>query len=221
MKDSSQPDETAIAESIVSLLGKLPVERIQPVLARVHRRLGDTQGAPVGDPSIRQLHGWGRLSTRSCMALGDYGSQNFDLGRHQHVHLSHVASMTPRELAKVANLGALCCHEIIGILADYGWRLRDAHDLPAILTRDAGNVRRRLAEEQAKREASDERNHALLREKADESLSWEALADRHGLSAAPLRARLAAFERNMQFREANPLPPTIRESARADAGSGV
>ncbi|RSU61400.1 hypothetical protein DAH51_02030 [Sphingobium yanoikuyae] len=221
MENRNPPEESAIIDSIVSLLGKLPVERIQPALARIHRQLGDTQGAPVADPSIHQLHCWGRISTRSCMALDYYGIQNFDLGHHQHVHLSHVASMTPRELAKVANLGALCCHEIIGILADYGWRLRDAHDLPAIMTRNTGNVRQWLAEEQAKRQASDDRNHALLREKADEGLTWEALADRHGLSAAPLRARLAAFERNMQYREANPLPATIGESARADARNGA
>lgn len=169
--------------------------------------------APVADPSIHQLHCWGRLSTRSCIALDYYGLENFEIGHHQHVHLSHLASMTPGELAKVANLGPFCCHEIIGILADYGWRLRDAHDLPATMMRNSRNVRQRLAKQQARRDASQNRDHALLREKADEGLTWEALADRHGLSAASLRARLANFERNMQYREANPLPATIAESA--------
>lgn len=221
MEEKDQLDEAAIVDSVVSILSRMPAERLQPVLTQVHRQLRDNQGAPVADPSIRQLHHWGRLSTRSCMALEQYGAPLFDLGHDKVVRLSHVATLTLRALAKIPNLGALCCHEIVATLADYGWRLRDAHDLPAKMTRDVEDIRRRLADEQVRRRISDERNHALLREKADERLSWETLAERHGYSAAPLRSRLVAFERTMQFREANPLPPTIHDSAKADPGNGV
>jgi len=172
---------------------------------------------PTADPSILALEAWHLLSarTRHCLERRSDDSNPASTVANvpiEAMHLSDLAKLDLKDLARVPNLGRICLCEIAVVMERYGWRFhnpwvfaRDSFDhpvfagLPTLLAKVD-----RAAE---KRKAAFERGLGMLDVARQDGLAAREIGERFGVSAAAAQVAMQSARQILDQRARHPLPP--------------
>lgn len=128
------------------------------------------------------------------------------------MHLSDLAKLELKDLARVPNLGRTCLCEIAVVMERYGWRFHN----PSVFARGifdhpvfAGlsTLLAKVDRAAGKRAAAFERGRRMLDVARQERLTARAIGERFGVSAATAQVSMQSARQILDQRARYPLPP--------------
>jgi len=172
---------------------------------------------PIADPSILALDAWHLLSprTRHCLERRSDDSNPASTVANvpiEAMHLSDLAKLDLKDLARVPNLGRICLCEIAVVMERYGWRFhnswvfaRDIFDHPVF----AGlpTLLAKVDRAAGRRRAAFERGRGMLDVARQDGLTAREVGERFGVSAATAQVAMQSARQITDQRARYPLPP--------------
>lgn len=172
---------------------------------------------PIADPSILALDAWHLLSARTRHCLERRADEANPASTVANVsieamHLSDLAKLELKDLARVPNLGRICLCEIAVVMERYGWRFhnpwmlaRDSFDHPVF----AGlpSLRRKVEQAASRRHAAFERGLGMLDVARQDKLTAREVGERFDVSAAAAQVAMQSARQILDQRARYPLPP--------------
>ena len=172
---------------------------------------------PTADPSILALEAWHLLSARTRHCLERRSDESNPASTVADVpietmHLSDLAKLDLKDLARVPNLGRICLCEIAVVMERYGWRFhnswvfaRDIFDHPVF----AGlpTLLAKVDRAAGRRRAAFERGRGMLDVARQDGLTAREVGERFGVSAATAQVAMQSARQITDQRARYPLPP--------------
>jgi hypothetical protein len=174
---------------------------------------GPSRIDPRIDPRLETLHLWDQISRRTYNAVMGYSPHCeplFGAIAPEDVRLSHLSSLTVREVLRQNNLGRACYFELDIAMKRYGWDFQDGPPLQlgssAAYERDmeAGRASARRDVEQRVRKS--ERQREMMRLHDEEKRPLAEIAERYGVMQETVKQAISEGRKIEARRAADPLP---------------
>jgi hypothetical protein len=179
---------------------------------------GDQPVSPTADPAILALEAWHLLSPRTRHCLERRSDETNPASTIAGVpieamHLSNLAQLELKDIARLPNLGRICLCEIALAMQRYGWNFntswamaRDIFDHPVFT--GLATLLAKVERAAEKRRSTFDQSMAMLEMGRREHLTAKQVGERFGVSAAMAQVAMGHARQMLDQRARFPLPPT-------------